>query len=114
MFLEDEGCSLSTICKNRRGGEEENRLALSTPTILEGFDLNVIPGGEEGACAASTTIGLAWRQRAARIKARRNFARVYVKRPAPGGGVYYEHTVTGETQWERPLITARLFPNSSW
>lgn len=116
MSLEDDW----TLSGFRRADEDDddddegnNNLNLNREVVMS-FDLNAIPGGEEGACAASTTIQLAWRQRAARIEARRRLATVYVKRPAPGGWVYYEHIVTGESQWERPIIAARLFPNSTW
>lgn len=79
------------------------------------FDLNSVPGGEEGARQAATTIQLSWRQRSARVEARRRLAQVYVKRAGSAPGeVYYEHTVTGISQWERPLIAYRLFPNSNW
>lgn len=79
------------------------------------FDLNSVPGGEEGARQAAMTIQLSWRQRCARVEARRRLAKVYVKRAGSApGGVYYEHTITGQSQWERPLIANRLFPYSSW
>lgn len=79
------------------------------------FDLNSVPGGEEGAREAATTIQLSWRQRAARIEARGRLAQVYVKRAGAGPGeVYYEHTITGVSQWERPLLAYRLFPYSNW
>ncbi len=79
------------------------------------LDFNSIPGGEDGARQAATTIQLSWRQRSARVEARRRLAQVYVKRPGLGPGeVYYEHTITGVSQWERPLIAYRLFPNSNW
>lgn len=87
----------------------------STAMVVYEFDMDSIPGGEEGARDAATTIQLAWRQRLARVEARRRLAQVYVKRVGAGPGeVYYEHTVTGECQWERPLTAYRLFPNSSW
>lgn len=108
MSLEDDWTPSGFRRVDGVGSSNLNRAAVMS------FDLNTIPGGEEGACAASTTIQLAWRQRAARIEARRRLATVYVKRPAPGGWVYYEHIVTGESQWERPMIAARLFPNSTW
>lgn len=109
MSLEDDW----TPSGFRTADDDEGSRNLNRAVVMS-LDLNTIPGGEEGACAAATTIQLAWRQRAARIEARRRLATVYVKRPADGGRVYYEHTVTGETQWERPIIAAHLFPNSPW
>lgn len=78
------------------------------------FDLNAIPGGAEGAATASTTIQCAWRQMLSRWTARKLLAKAYVKRAAPGGGMYYENTVTYVSQWERPVLAYRLFPNSTW
>lgn len=109
MSLEDDW----TLSGFRTADDDEGNSNLNGVVAMS-FDLNAIPGGEEGAYAASTTIQLAWRQRAARIEARRRLATVYVKRPAPGGWVYYEHIVTGESQWERPTLATRLFPNSTW
>lgn len=108
MSLEDDW----TPPEEREVAEDVN-LHLSTAMVVA-IDFNAIPGGQKGAFVAATTIQLAWRQRAARAAARRQLATVYVKRPAPGGGVYYEHTVTGVSQWERPLLAARLFPYSPW
>lgn len=82
--------------------------------IVVSLDMNTIPGGLEGATQAATTVQCAWRQRLARMEARRCLAKVYVKRAILEGDVYYENTLTGESQWERPLIAARLFPNSTW
>lgn len=90
---------------------EERKLGTAVAIAL---DFNTIPGGEKGAATASTTIQCAWRQRMSRVKARKLLAKVYVKRAAPGGGVYYENTLTGDSQWERPLLAYRLFPNSTW
>lgn len=109
MSLEDDW----TPPEDKKNGQGEHDFDFSLALDVT-FDINSIPGGEEAASAAATTIQLAWRQRAARVEARRRLAKVYVKRPAPGGGVYYEHTVSGESQWERPLCAARWFPNSSW
>lgn len=97
----------------------EDRIADSpddfSTAMVCAFDMDAIPGGEEGARQAATTIQQCWRQRSARVEARRRLAQVYVKRVGTGPGeFYYEHTITGECQWERPLTAFRLFPNSSW
>ncbi|CAN0277278.1 unnamed protein product [Ectocarpus sp. 12 AP-2014] len=107
MSLEDDWVPPEVRLANFRNG-------LSTAMACV-IDFNSIPGGEEGAHRAATTIQLAWRQRSARVEARRRLAQVYVKRAgAAPGEVFYENTVTGESQWERPLIAYRLFPYSNW
>lgn len=108
MYHEDDW-----IPPEDRSRQDDNALAMVT-VMAVALDFNAIPGGEEGANHAATTIQLAWLQRAARVAARRRLAKVYLKRPLTGAGVYYENTVTGESQWERPLCATRFFPNSSW
>lgn len=83
-------------------------------TVAVYIDFMAIPGGEEGAATAADTIQCAWRQHSARVEARRRLAMAYVKRPAPGGGVYYEDMLAGTSQWKRPLLATRLFPGSTW
>ena len=50
-----------------------------------------------------------------RKKARKKFTEVFGKRFDPSSGkCYYTNLITGETNWDRPIITKILFPNSSW
>lgn len=111
MALEDNWIPPAERVKGFGSNQDENCLNCAMVVVT---DYNSIPGGYEGAQAATETIQRAWRQRAARVEARRRLAKAYVKRPAPGGGVYYEDTVTGISQWERPWLASRLFPDSTW
>lgn len=88
-------------------------LRVATMTVVA-FDLDSMPAGRERALVAATTIQCAWRQRLAWVDARRRLARAYVKHPIGSRGFYYENTITGESQWERPLVASRLFPCSPW
>lgn len=78
------------------------------------IDSSSLLEGLEGAQMAAETIQCAWRQRTARLEARRRLAKAYVKRPTPSGSVYYEDIRTGVTTWERPHLVSRLFPDSVW
>ena len=50
-----------------------------------------------------------------RRNARVRFFEVYIKRFDPTTrSCYYLNTLTGETSWERPSLTALLFQNSTW
>lgn len=98
------------IAPEHRQPEE---LSIVTMTVMT-FDLDSMPVERERVLEAVTTIQCAWRQKLAWVDARRRLARAYVKHPIGSGGFYYENTITGETQWERPLVAARLFPCSPW
>lgn len=50
-----------------------------------------------------------------RRKIRQRFLEVYSKRFDPSSRTcYYVNLLTGETSWDRPPITSRLFKNSTW
>lgn len=98
------------VAPEHRQPEEFSIVTMSVIT----FDLDSVPAGRERALAAVTTIQCAWRQKSAWVDARRRLARAYVKHPIGSGRFYYENTITGESQWERPLVAARLFPYSLW
>lgn len=67
--------------------------------------------------AASATVVIQRRLRGVlgRKKARRIFVATYSKRyDSSSGQCYYVNNQTGETSWQKPLITAKLISNTSW
>lgn len=112
MALEDDWTPLSARARDAEITHEEqdhSPVALAVAVICSDM-----PGGYARSASSAVTIQCAWRQRAARVEARRRLAKVFIKRPSSGGGVYYEDTVTGISTWDRPYLAGRLFPGSTW
>lgn len=69
------------------------------------------PGGED----AVVVIQRRLRGVLGRKKARRVFMQLYVKLyDAQSGSPYYHNVRTGESSWERPLMTRHLYHRSNW